>query len=233
MDGAPMDEERRAQLLELLLRERAARRGRDGGDGSDRAEGSEVELEPQEREELLRLEAFLERFEVLADAGEAGGLGSSGFEAGEAKGSPSDAQLVERILSRTTREDLSWRGDLALYGRHLRSRLASSLWLRLAAASLLLHLIALPALAYYIWVGSPRRPKVTFVPYEQYYPEGFPEEVREKSDDPLGVPGEEGEIPGPLELLPEERVSPGNGRDGADQPGLKEADGEESRRGDH
>ena len=57
-------------------------------------------------------------------------------------------RLVRRVLARTTREDLSWRGDLCVYGDWIARALRSSLVLRVAAASLLLHLAALPVLAW-------------------------------------------------------------------------------------
>lgn len=68
-----------------------------------------------------------------------------------------DAVLVARILATTTREDLSWSGDLRLVGGFLRDRLRSSRLLRFVAASLLLHLIALPVLAYYTLVVLPEK----------------------------------------------------------------------------
>jgi len=60
----------------------------------------------------------------------------------------SEERLVRRVLARTTREDLTWRGDLRVYGDWLARALRSSLVLRVAAASLLLHLAALPVLAW-------------------------------------------------------------------------------------
>ena len=58
--------------------------------------------------------------------------------------------LVPEVLARTTREDLSWRGDLRLLGGYLRERLSASHALRVAAASLLVHLAVLPVLAYFV-----------------------------------------------------------------------------------
>lgn len=55
--------------------------------------------------------------------------------------------LAQTILQRTTREDLSWRGDSREVLRYLRGRLSASPALRLLAASLLLHLLAMPVLA--------------------------------------------------------------------------------------
>jgi len=56
-------------------------------------------------------------------------------------------ELAESVLGRTTREDPSWRGDWHVVGRFLRERWSSSLTVRLIAASLLLHLMAVPVLA--------------------------------------------------------------------------------------
>lgn len=58
--------------------------------------------------------------------------------------------LTRRILSDTTREDLSWRGDLRLVAGYVGARLRASAALRVIAASLVLHLLGLPLLA---WVG--------------------------------------------------------------------------------
>jgi len=56
--------------------------------------------------------------------------------------------LVARVLARTTGEDLALRGDLWLLADFVRQRLAASRFLRLAAASLLVHLLALPVFAW-------------------------------------------------------------------------------------
>jgi len=61
-----------------------------------------------------------------------------------------ERRLVDRVLARTTRADPSWRGDVALGWRFLRERLAASSAWRVLAASLVLHLIALPALAFFL-----------------------------------------------------------------------------------
>lgn len=59
-----------------------------------------------------------------------------------------DSALVQRVLAATTREDLSWRGELRLVGSFLRSRWRSSMLVRVVAASLVLHVAALPLLGY-------------------------------------------------------------------------------------
>ncbi|MFT5285063.1 MAG: hypothetical protein ACI8TQ_001224 [Planctomycetota bacterium] len=58
--------------------------------------------------------------------------------------------LSERILMATTRRKPSWIGDLRLIKDLVLSRCQQSLWVRLAAASLLLHLAALPVLAWFL-----------------------------------------------------------------------------------
>jgi hypothetical protein len=69
-------------------------------------------------------------------------------------------RLAERILADTTREDFSWRGDLRLVVGYVGERLRASAALRVIAASLLLHLLGLPLLAWVGWLrpeeGGPR-----------------------------------------------------------------------------
>lgn len=68
------------------------------------------------------------------------------------------ARVAEAVLDRTVREDLGWRGDLRLVRGFVRRRLRSSLLLRVAAASLLVHLVALPVLAVYrVITAEPER----------------------------------------------------------------------------
>ncbi len=57
------------------------------------------------------------------------------------------ARIANATLGLTTREDLSWRGDWRVVGRFLQQRWGASVAVRLLAASLLLHLLALPVLA--------------------------------------------------------------------------------------
>jgi len=71
-------------------------------------------------------------------------------------------ELERRVLRRTTREDVSWRGDLRLVGGFLRTRLRSSVLLRVVAASLLVHLAALPVLAYFGWIAPEPTPRIAF-----------------------------------------------------------------------
>lgn len=72
--------------------------------------------------------------------------------------------LVERVLARTTREDLSRREDARLLLGFVTARLRSSLALRLLAASLLLHLLALPVVAWVVWVRPTDAPRIEFEP---------------------------------------------------------------------
>ena len=58
--------------------------------------------------------------------------------------------FVERVLSSTSREDLGWRGDLRLVGSFVNRRLSSSRALRFAAASLAVHLLVLPVVAWMV-----------------------------------------------------------------------------------
>ena len=65
--------------------------------------------------------------------------------------------LADRALAASTREDLSWHGDMRVVGRYVRDGLRSSALLRLAAASLLLHLAAIPVVALFMLTGEPTR----------------------------------------------------------------------------
>ena len=55
-----------------------------------------------------------------------------------------EGRLVGQVLSKTTRQDLSWRGDVHVLGRFVRERLLQSPALRAVAALLLLQLLAFP-----------------------------------------------------------------------------------------
>ncbi|MBK8178894.1 MAG: hypothetical protein IPK67_08405 [Planctomycetes bacterium] len=84
-----------------------------------------------------------------------------------------DSSSVERTvrgaLASTLGEDLSWRGDWRVVSRFLGERLRTSRVLRLVAASLLLHLLALPVIGFVLlrraqenhgvslWVETPSR----------------------------------------------------------------------------
>ena len=70
-----------------------------------------------------------------------------------------DDSLAERALCAANSEDLSWRGDLRLYGGFIRDGLRSSALLRLAAASLLVHIAALPVVAFFVLTEEPTVPQ--------------------------------------------------------------------------
>ena len=127
-------------LLDLLL---AGRRPRGRG-GDDRRALEAARACPVCAEELASLEALLEDVGrlVAEDA---------------ARDAERDARLAQTVLATTTREDLGWRGDWRLIGDFLRTRLAESRVLRVAAASFLAHLVALPVLAYVVLSGAPAR----------------------------------------------------------------------------
>jgi hypothetical protein len=86
-----------------------------------------------------------------------GFLGQCRAAAATADARPEASQrLAELVLARTTREDLGWRGDLRLLRGFVGQRLRSSAVLRFAAASLLVHLLALPVLAWFAFREAPR-----------------------------------------------------------------------------
>lgn len=105
-------------------------------------------------------------------------------------------QLAQAILSRTTREDLSWRGDSREVLRYLRGRLAASPALRLLAASLLLHLLAMPVLAVALVWQMREAPRGLLLSIEPPVADALPihevpiEPRRELSRDPDGLFGE-------------------------------------------
>ncbi|GEM_PF-2137992 len=98
-------------------------------------------------------------------------------------------ELGQRILAQTTREDLSWRGDLRLVGRFMGSGMRRSPLLRVAAASLLFHLAALPLLAYWAWRGPSEDVRIGFETHDRAYPNPpFPDPLDEAAGQ-LPVPG--------------------------------------------
>lgn len=118
------------------------------------ASADRAELTPDERTEVEELEEILGAARDLT----AGTPDWSAIREGA---------LVGRVLAKTTREDLSWRGDLALVTSFVRDRLAASPVLKLVAASLLVHLAALPVLGWYVLREPSVQPQITFdVPFE-------------------------------------------------------------------
>ena len=124
------------------------------------------------------------------------------------------SDLSRHILSQTTGEDLSWRGDLRLVGRYLRTGLRASPILRVAAASLLFHLVALPVLAYWVWAGQSDPLELSFETYERAHPsQPFP-------DQPVDIPGPlpvGGILEEPLVLDEIPAHSPGETGEGRDE----------------
>ena len=73
-------------------------------------------------------------------------------------------RVTERVLSATTRNDPSWRGDLRLVRKFVAARWRASSVFRLAAASLLIHVAALPLLAYYSLQSDEPEFTISFAP---------------------------------------------------------------------
>ncbi len=105
-----------------------------------------------------------------------------------------ESALVGRILGRTTREDLSWRGELRIVASFVRERLSASPLLRFVAASLALHLAAVPVLAaWYVYdrdeppgLQISIEPAVTDSPFDDEHEEFDTPVVM--SDDTLDAP---------------------------------------------
>lgn len=148
-------------------------------DGKERPDGGvlgrELKSDDELRERLAGYSDFLAS--CRAELGDAE-HGNSEFSADSAGKVDSEglSQLQQAILSQTTREDVSWRGDLRLVGSFLRHRLHASVILRVVAASLLIHIAALPVLAYFGWVQPEPRTRIGFefpgeLPYGSTEPE--------------------------------------------------------------
>jgi len=131
-------------------------------------------VNPAERDLALALEALLGRAEARARAESelatrpqgralraelATGLARSADELRQAArwSEAREARWRAQLFARTTRRDLSWRGDLALLVDFLRQRLRASPALRVVAASLVLHVVAAPVVAY--WILREPRPE--------------------------------------------------------------------------
>ena len=162
--GAPRDEKVRDEELrdeELLAWILNARR-------RERRSREELVGDAGARERLEGLESFVEacRSELRA----------------EAPAAPERLAALEReVLAQTTREDISWRGDMRLLRGFLRQRLNSSVLLRVVAASLLVHIAALPVLAYYTWVAPAQSTRI-LVDFSQELP------YRESEREPESLP---------------------------------------------
>ena len=86
-----------------------------------------------------------------------------------------DSALAEQMLSVAQSEDLSWRGDLRLLGGFVRDGMRSSALLRLAAASLLLHIAAVPVLAFFVFTEEPPLPEFRVDLGERELPYALPD----------------------------------------------------------
>ena len=112
-----------------------------------------------EREEIAELESFMRQCrELEAQALELQPVPSDLASNQEQDSRSSD--LVAKILAQTTREDLSFRGDLRLLRSFVRGRLQDSPLLRAAAALLLLQLLFTPAVLAYLAL-RPSNPEPT------------------------------------------------------------------------
>ncbi|MEM7309749.1 MAG: hypothetical protein AAF682_23945 [Planctomycetota bacterium] len=143
------------RLLELLL-EHGAEAG---------AELARLRAEPETAVRIDGLEAWLGSARAALDE--------------PALAPASEEALVERVLAATTREDLSWRGDLRLIGGFVRQRLRESALVRVVAASLLVHLLVVPAAAWMLLRDEPDEPHlyIQFEAREEPLSEGVEEEA--------------------------------------------------------
>lgn len=141
-----------AELLALLL----------DGEATDSGRLEAARRDPRQGAELAELESFLDHCREAARMGERRQVAS---------GRSRDA--VARILASTTREDLGIFGDLRLMRRFLRDRWSASAAVRVAAASLLAHVAAVPVLA---WVALRPAPEERTLQIQWELPQdAFPE----------------------------------------------------------
>lgn len=116
--------------------------------------------------------------------------------------SRSEQRFAERVLARTTREDLSRRGDFVLMAQFAVERLRASPALRVAAAVIVAHLFALPVLAWIV-LRAPARQGVFSVSIETP-PPAFPAEADSEPEREITAPWPEVE-PRPVEVEPASR----------------------------
>lgn len=76
--------------------------------------------------------------------------------AGDLRAPHAVRRVTRRVLARTTREERGWRGDLRLVGDFVSDRLRASVWLRVAAAILLVQVTVVPLLAWHLLKGPER-----------------------------------------------------------------------------
>ena len=97
-------------------------------------------------------------------------------------------ELEDSILAQTTRADLRRRGDLRLVRDYIMEGVRSSTLIRVAAASLLVHLVTLPLLAYYVFTASSPAVELGYEDWEDAYPVSpYPERVEDEPTPDLPV----------------------------------------------
>jgi hypothetical protein len=139
---------------------------------------------PKQRQEIAELEVFLQQIREQR-YGEFERAGSQPLEQAAPQLDEQQAvrtsRLVDSILARTTREDLSLRGDLRLLGLFVRRRMEDSPILRAAAALLMVQLLFAPGVLAYLAL-RPRTPEPTlYLSIEKPVESG----LREASEEPL------------------------------------------------
>ncbi len=116
--------------------------------------------------------------------------------------SRTEQRFAERVLARTTREDLSRKGDLVLMAQFAVERLRASPALRVAAAVIVVHLCALPVLAWIV-LRAPARQGVFSTSIETP-PPAFPAETEREPEREITAPWPEVE-PRAVEVEPSPR----------------------------
>jgi len=139
----------------LLDGERLAQLALDRAARPSPAEVEQLQGDGRLREELDSIRSFVAAQRGIAQRGNARGS--------ESTVSPSKpSALAERILMATTRKHPSWTGDLRLVRDLVLLRCRQSVWVRLAAASVVLHLAALPVVAWFVLKDAPDNQGLTF-----------------------------------------------------------------------
>lgn len=140
--------------------------------GEQRSDDFAARCTPAQEQQLREWEAFLVQCRKTQTLQEA---------TSHRHATPGNAHLVQSILSQTTREDLSFRGDLRLISAFVRRRCEESPVVRVAAAVLLIQLLFAPAVMAYLAL-MPRDPDPEFyVRIDQPIEAG----VREAIEEPL------------------------------------------------
>lgn len=144
------------------------------------AEALELRFGEDESSEVASVEAFSEvcRAALAPELNaRVAGLGEGRLD-GASRGSDAlrERRIAERVLARTTREDLRRRADFGLVIDFVGERLRQSAWLRVAAALLLAQLTIVPLVAAFHFARQPERPdlQVRIEPAPEVY-EALPE----------------------------------------------------------